>query len=92
MTAAGERRNDCVSVLPNKLLAEAFYLTGDIENYGTGFVRVREWLRGYPEVTYSLEEMGDFSVRDTYGASRKSTANAGSTIFLVRFMISVWPA
>jgi len=28
----------------NKLLAEAFYLTGDIEKYGTGFRRIKNWL------------------------------------------------
>lgn len=60
LTVADLQRDDYVSVLRNRLLAEAFYLTGDIEKYGTGFVRIREWLRGYPEVTYFLEEMGDF--------------------------------
>jgi ATP-dependent DNA helicase RecG len=60
LTVADLQRDDYVSVLRNKLLAEAFYLTGDIEKYGTGFVRVREWLRTYPEVSYSLEEIGDF--------------------------------
>jgi len=33
-------RNDYISSLRNKLLAEAFYLTGDIEKYGTGFIRI----------------------------------------------------
>jgi len=28
----------------NKLLAEAFYLNGEVEKYGTGFIRIREWL------------------------------------------------
>ncbi len=28
----------------NKLLAEAFYLTGDVEKYGTGFIRIRNML------------------------------------------------
>jgi ATP-dependent DNA helicase RecG len=36
----------------NKLLTEAFYLTGDIEKYGTGFIRLRKWLQDYPEVKY----------------------------------------
>ena len=34
----------------NKLLAEAFYLTGDIEKYGTGFKRLREWLVESPNL------------------------------------------
>ena len=49
-----------VSSLRNRLLAEAFYLTGDIERYGTGFVRIREILQAYPEIALGVEEMGDF--------------------------------
>ena len=53
-------RDDYVSSLRNRLLAEMFYLTGDIERYGTGFVRIRESLREYPEISITVEEMGDF--------------------------------
>jgi ATP-dependent DNA helicase RecG len=53
-------RDDYVSSLRNRLLAEAFYLTGDIERYGTGFVRIRDFLEDYPEVTLFVEERGDF--------------------------------
>ncbi|MFH0784572.1 MAG: ATP-binding protein, partial [Pseudomonadota bacterium] len=53
-------RDDYVSSLRNRLLAEAFYLTGDIERYGTGFVRIREILRSYPEIVLRVEEIGDF--------------------------------
>ena len=49
-----------VSSLRNRLLAEAFSLTGDIERYGTGFVRIREILQAYPEIVLRVEEMGDF--------------------------------
>ena len=54
------QRDDYVSSLRNRLLAEAFYLTGDIERYGTGFVRIREILQAYPEIVLRVEEMGDF--------------------------------
>lgn len=54
------KRDDYVSALRNRLLAEAFFLTGDIERYGTGFVRIRENLQSYPDVELNLEEMGDF--------------------------------
>lgn len=54
------QRNDYVSSLRNRLLAEAFYLSGDIERYGTGFVRIREVLLDYPEVEISMEEFADF--------------------------------
>ena len=53
-------RNDYVSSLRNKLLAEAFYLTGDIEKYGTGFIRIRESLKSYPDIKFSFSEQGDF--------------------------------
>ena len=49
-----------VSSLRNRLLAEAFSLTGDIERYGTGSVRIREILQAYPEIVLGVEEMGDF--------------------------------
>ena len=54
------KRDDYVSSLRNRLLAEAFCLTGDIERYGTGFVRIRQFLQNYPELTIFVEEMGDF--------------------------------
>ena len=32
----------------------------NIERYGTGFVRIREYLRDYPEVGLDIQEKGDF--------------------------------
>lgn len=32
----------------NKLIAEMFYLTGAIEKYGSGFIRIREAIKDYP--------------------------------------------
>ena len=60
LTIEDLKRDDYVSSIRNKLLAEAFYLTGDIEKYGTGFVRIREMLKDYPEVSFSIKEIGDF--------------------------------
>jgi ATP-dependent DNA helicase RecG len=42
----------------NKLIAEAFYLTHNIEKYGSGFIRIRQELQAYPEVSFHLEEIG----------------------------------
>ncbi|MBN1906083.1 MAG: hypothetical protein JW927_13405 [Deltaproteobacteria bacterium] len=42
----------------NKLIAEAFYLTKNIEKYGSGFIRIREELEEYPEVSFDVEEIG----------------------------------
>ena len=47
------------SHLRNKLIAEAFYLTKNIEKYGSGFIRIRKELESYPEVDFHVEEIGD---------------------------------
>ncbi len=39
----------------NKLIAEAFYLTGDIEKYGSGFMRIRKELETYPTIQYLIQ-------------------------------------
>lgn len=46
------------SHLRNKLIAEAFYLTRNIEKYGSGFLRIRKELESYPEVSFAIEEVG----------------------------------
>ena len=40
----------------NKLIAEAFYLTGDIEKYGTGYTRNRSEIASYPTMRFDFEE------------------------------------
>jgi ATP-dependent DNA helicase RecG len=44
----------------NKLLTEMFYLMGDIEKYGTGYARLRNWLKEYPNIQYTLVDLIDF--------------------------------
>ncbi|MDO8952056.1 MAG: putative DNA binding domain-containing protein [Draconibacterium sp.] len=44
----------------NKLLAEAFYLTGEIEKYGTGFIRIRKAMEEYPELQINILSSSDF--------------------------------
>ena len=46
------------SRLRNKLVAEAFYLTNNIEKYGSGFIRIRKALQDYPEVHFDIQEIG----------------------------------
>lgn len=41
----------------NKLLAEAFYLTGDIEKYGSGFIRIRKEIKEYPTMKMEFNEI-----------------------------------
>ncbi len=49
--------------LRNPLIAKVFYLAGYIEQYGSGTVRMVEWMKeaGLPEPDYK-EELGGFSV------------------------------
>ena len=56
-------RNDGLFCYPsrtrNKLIAEAFYLTGDIEKYGSGYQRIRQAIQDYPSMPFEYEESGD---------------------------------
>ena len=40
----------------NKLITEAFYLTKDIEKHGSGYRRIREYIRDYPTMYFEFEE------------------------------------
>ncbi len=41
----------------NKLIAEAFYLTGDIEKYGSGFKRILNEIKQYPTMRLECKEI-----------------------------------
>ncbi len=43
----------------NKLIVEAFFLTGDIEKYGTGFHRIRTAIKDYPGMRFNYKEVQD---------------------------------
>ncbi len=43
----------------NKLIAEALYLTKDIEKYGSAYIRVRKEIESYPTMKLDYEEMGN---------------------------------
>ncbi|MDR2563689.1 MAG: putative DNA binding domain-containing protein [Prevotellaceae bacterium] len=58
LTLSDLQTNNYKPLHRNKLLVEAFYLTGDIEKYGTGFIRLRKWLKEYPKVTYNFTDWG----------------------------------
>ncbi|MBU1344587.1 MAG: hypothetical protein KKE44_09830 [Proteobacteria bacterium] len=42
-------REESVSSIQNKLPAKSFYLMGDIEKYGTGFIRIRKFFEEYQD-------------------------------------------
>lgn len=55
-TVEALKTDDYVAYTRNKLIAEAFYLTGDIEKYGTGYTRVRNEIAAYPTMKFEFEE------------------------------------
>ncbi len=74
LTVSALQNDGYVSSIRNRLLAEAFYLIGDIERYGTGFIRIREYLKGYPELSFNFEEQGDYFVSATMSIATYSGA------------------
>ena len=62
----------------NKLVAEAFYLTKDIEKYGSGYIRVREEIKSYPTMRFDYEESGD-GYLVTLGCSQQKTVTTPKT-------------
>ena len=60
LTPADLQTDHYIAVHRNKLLAEAFYLRGDVEKYGTGFIRIREFLRDCPDLKLDVLPKGDF--------------------------------
>jgi hypothetical protein len=56
----------------NKLLAEAFYLRGDIEKFGTGYYRIQTELKNYSEIQFSFELIDGF-MRCNLGVTPKDT-------------------
>jgi ATP-dependent DNA helicase RecG len=60
LTLKDLEKDDYISSIRNKIVAEAFFLTGDIEKYGTGFIRIRKKLNELKTATYKIREIGDF--------------------------------
>lgn len=54
-------KGDYIAVHRNKLLAEAFYLRGDIEKFGTGFFRIRKEIENSPELHFVFESFDGFT-------------------------------
>ena len=51
----------------NKLISEAFYLTNEIEKYGSGFRRVRDQIAQYPNMYFEFSEnSGGFLIKIGY--------------------------
>ena len=60
----------------NKLVAEALYLTNDIEKYGSGFVRIRKAIADYPTMKFDYNEIANgFYAEFSYTAQKEKTIN-----------------
>jgi ATP-dependent DNA helicase RecG len=59
LTIADLQKDNYQAIARNKLIAEAFYLTGDIEKYGSGFVRMRKELSDYPTMSLVSQEVAN---------------------------------
>lgn len=71
------RENKYSSELRNKLIAEAFYLTKDIEKYGTGFSRIRDEIKSYPTMRFDFYEQGNgFVTSLSYTKQKISATNS----------------
>ncbi|MDR3246402.1 MAG: putative DNA binding domain-containing protein [Prevotellaceae bacterium] len=57
LTIESLKTNTYQAYARNKLIAEAFYLTGDIEKYGSGFRRIRKELDKYTTMELVCEEV-----------------------------------
>ncbi len=65
-----------ISIHRNKLLTETFYLTGDIEKYGSGYWRIRKHIQKYPTMKFEFKEIsGGFFTRLKYIKQKISIHN-----------------
>ncbi len=64
----------------NKLIAESFYLTKDIEKYGSGYIRVREAIREYPTMKFDYKEIGDGFLISLSYTDQKTTSDVGKDV------------
>jgi ATP-dependent DNA helicase RecG len=61
------------------LTPEAFYLTNNIEKYGSGFIRIRKALQEYPETSFEVQEIGGGVLVTFAQAGAKQLQEAGAT-------------
>ncbi|GBU25031.1 hypothetical protein R83H12_01670 [Fibrobacteria bacterium R8-3-H12] len=70
----GVANNSYSAYARNKLITEAFYLTGDIEKYGSGFLRIRNAISLYPTMKMDFKEIGGgFMVTVSYTKQKTNT-------------------
>ncbi|MCL2282434.1 MAG: putative DNA binding domain-containing protein [Fibromonadales bacterium] len=65
----------------NKQLAEAFYLTHDIEKYGSGFIRVRKAIETYPTMKFNFSVIDNGCVSEFKYSEQKIELLKNEEIF-----------
>ncbi|PZX09919.1 ATP-dependent DNA helicase RecG [Breznakibacter xylanolyticus] len=83
LTVADLQTDNYLAVHRNKLLAEAFYLIGEVEKHGTGFIRIRKFLLSYPKMKLLFEELNGF-IRATLVTNETDGKSSGKIIQLMR--------
>ena len=63
----------------NKQLAEAFYLTKDIEKYGSGFFRIRKNISDYPTMTFEYENTSHGFISELKYTTQKTILNKSNS-------------
>ena len=74
------KTNSYPSRTRNRLIAEAFYLTGDIEKYGSGYLRIRREIETYPTMKFEYEESGNGYMVTLNYTEQKTTLNVGANV------------
>lgn len=71
------------------MTAETFYLTGDIEKYGSGIQRIRNEILEYPTMEFNFQEIGDgflselsYKIQKTSNKSKDVTKEQRKEIIL----------
>jgi len=64
----------------NKQIAEAFYLTNDIEKYGSGFIRIRKAIADYPTMKFEFHNLGHGFLTEFNYEKQKTSLNIHDVI------------
>ena len=81
LTVEDLQTNTYQAAARNKLIAEAFYLTGDIEKYGSGFRRIRNEIKQYPTMKLECAEIPNgFLATISYTERKTSSKNIPDTV------------
>ena len=74
LTVSDLETDDYQAQSRNKLITEALYLTKDIEKYGSGYSRIRNYISEYPTMKFKFKEIsGGFLTKLLYSKQKITT-------------------